>query len=292
METPFELDKFLSSFKSIQVEILKDKKILKVALNRPKQLNALNEVIFDEIGKLFSNVYLILKYEDIRVILLTGNGKAFSSGLDLKSKIAEMLIQMNSENDIDAGRKAFHFYGALKNLHKCVQAIEKCELPVIAGIHGFCLGGAMSIIPFADIRICTKDAKFSIKEVDIGLTADLGALQKLTKQSGREGLIKKYTYTGEIFTGEDAMKVGIVDEIVENENELNKRSVELCGKISEKSPLVLWGIKRTINFARDNTLESSLDMVATLNSALSQTRDIPESISSMLNKAKPVYPKF
>lgn len=286
------LKNFLNSFQTLEVKIHKDKKILQVCLNRPKQLNALNDVVFEEIGKLFSNVYLILKHEDIRVIILTGNGKCFSSGLDLKSNVAKTLMEMNLDHNVDPGRKGFHFYSSLKNWQRNLLSIEKCELPVIAGVHGYCLGAGVSILSFVDYRIATVDARLSVREVDIGLTADLGALQKLAKISGKEGIVKRLSFTGEIFSGEEGFKYGIIEEVVEKQSELEGRLFYLAEQIAAKSPLAIWGIKRCINYARDNTIENSLDMVATLNSALIQTGDIPESITAILTKTKASLPKL
>ena len=283
---------FISSFTTIKIDLIKEKKVLHVKLNRPEQLNALNEILFSELATLFLNIEIITKQEDIRVVILSGNGKSFSSGLDLTSDIPESIISIKNDTEKDIGRKAFQLYNMLKKLQDGLTALENCNLPIISAIHGYCLGGSLSILVCTDIRIATKDAKFSIKEIDIGLTADLGVLQRIVKQTGREGLIKKYSYTGEIFNGEDAFKFGIVDEVVANKEELMKRSFELAEKIAEKSPLVIWGTKRMINFARDNSVKTSLDMVATLNSALLLTDDISGSIQSFLTKSKAMYPKL
>jgi enoyl-CoA hydratase/carnithine racemase len=283
---------FIQSFKTLKVEVLAKEKILKVSLNRPKQLNALNEILFEEIGLLFSNIHNLLTKFDVRVILLTGEGKNFSSGLDLKSKVVELLVMMKTIEDKDSPRKGFMFYNMLKQWQNYLSAIETNPLPVVAAAKGYCLGGAMSILCCADVRLTTKDAKYSIREVDIALTADIGVLQRIGKQVGREGIVKKLAFTGEIFSGEEAFKYGVVEELYNTVEEMEKAAMNLCLKIAEKSPIVLWGIKRTINFARDNNLQTSLDHVATLNTALVQTDDMGEAIKSILSKTKPIYPRF
>ncbi len=290
-DNAIDIKEFLSSFQTLKIEIIKEKKILHVQLNRPKQLNAMNEILFLEVDKIFSNVNLIIEKEDIRVIILSGNGKAFSAGLDLTSDIPEKIIQLRNEEK-DLGRKAFTMYHMIKKLQEGITAVENCPLPIISAIHGHCLGGALNLLVCTDIKIATKDAKFSIKEIDIGITADLGVLQRIVKQTGKEGLIKKYSYTGEIFSGEDALKLGFIEEVVDSYEALIQRTFTLAEKIAEKSPLVLWGLKRTINFARDNSVKTSLDMVATLNSALLLSDDIPSSIQAFLTKTKVMYPKL
>ena len=184
---------FINSFQTLKINIIKDKKILHVLLNRPSKLNALNDTLFKEINKLFTNIETITKTEDIRVIIISGNGKSFTSGLDLNSDIAQNILNIKTKTDIDSGRKAFSLYNEVKKLQNSFTAIENCHLPTIAAIHGFCLGGGVSLLSCIDIKIAERNSQFSIKEVDIGLTADLGALQRLVKQTGREGLIKKYS---------------------------------------------------------------------------------------------------
>lgn len=292
MDMNSEIEKFVKSFTTLKIEILKEKKILHVQLNRPNQLNAINEVLFTELGKLFSNLDQITNPVDIRVIILSGNGKSFCSGLDLTSSIAQNLIETKSRTDKDIGRKAYYLYYMIKKLQESLTAMDECTLPIISAIHGYCLGGAMSIATCTDVKIATKDSKFSIKEIDIGITADIGLLQRIVKQCGREGIIKRLSYTGEIFSGEDAYKYGIIEELAESKEDVMKKAFELAEKIVVKSPLVLWGIKRMINFSRDHPVKTSLDMVATMNSGLLLTDDIQSSIEGFLTKKKPMYPKL
>jgi len=285
-------EKFLSSFSAIKVEVIKEKKILHVQLNRPKQLNALNEVIFEDLYKLFSNLDIIMQTEDIRVAILSGNGKAFSSGLDLSSKIPQEIIEMKNNTEMDIGRKNYYMYHGIRRLQDGLSALEKCPIPIISAIHGYCLGGALSILVCTDVKIATRDSKFSIKEIDIGITADIGVIQRLVEQVGKEGMLKKYSYTGEIFNGEDALKFGLIEELVDTQEQLMERAFALASKIAEKSPLILWGLKRTINFSRDHSVQTSLDLVSTMNSSLLFTEDLPISVQSFFTKTKPMYPKL
>jgi enoyl-CoA hydratase/carnithine racemase len=252
----------------------------------------MNEIMFEEFIRFFTNLHLIMKVADIRVIVLTGNGASFCSGLDLKSKIATNIVSVNSITDIDIGRKAYLSYNMIKRLQESLTLFEECPVPVIAGVHGHVYGGALNILACVDYRFATKDAKLTIKEVDIGLTADLGILQRLAKQIGKEGVVKRLAFTGEVISGEKAAWYGIVDEVCEDQKGMMKDLFELAEVIATKSPLVLWGIKRSINFARDNSLRTSLDMVATMNSALIQSDDLGESIKAILEKRKTMYPKL
>lgn len=288
----FNLEEYLKLFTALKITILEDKKILIISLNRPKQLNALNDILFIEMGNIFKNIEKILQKKDIRVIILKGEGKSFSSGLDLRSKIPEKLFEVKSNDEKDAGRKNFWLYGFIKKLQENLLYIENCPLPVIASIHGFCLGGSSSILSFCDYRLSTKDAVFSIKEIDIGLTADLGFIQRAVKQTGKEGIMRRLSYTGEQFNGNKAFSYNLVDQICENKEELEKETFKLAEEIAKKSPVVLWGVKRMFNFSRDNTQMASLDMVATMNAGLMQGEEMTESISAFLEKRKVKFPKL
>ncbi len=288
----FDVESFLSSFKAFKIKMDLEKHILTVSFNRPRELNALNEVVFDEIGILFGNIDKILEKNDLRVIILKGEGKAFTSGLDLKSKIPELLMELKSSDKIDSARKSYNLYYFIKLMQKNLSKIEECPLPVIASIHGYCLGGGLSIASFCDFRLTEKNAVFSVKEVDIGLTADLGFIQKIIKQTGKEGLMRKLTYTGERFLGDKALNYNIVDECYENKDILEKETYKIADEMAKKSPLVLWGIKRMYNFSRENSLSASLDMVATMNSGLVQGDDMIESISAFFSKRNAKYSKL
>jgi len=296
MENPFNksfnLEEFFKSFSTLKIKISEDKHILTISFNRPKELNALNEIIFIEIGKIFGSIDKILEKVDIRVIILKGEGKAFSAGLDLKSKIPELIMQLKSNEDLDVSRKAYYLYSFVRQMQENLAKIENCPLPVIASIHGYCLGGGMSITSFCDFRLTEKSAVFSIKEVDIGLTADIGFIQKIIKQTGREGLMRKLTFTGEKFLGDKALQYNIVDECYSNKEELEKETLRIAEEMAQKSPMVLWGIKRMFNFARENSLSASLDMVATMNSGLIQGDDMIESITAFLTKRNAKYAKI
>ncbi len=285
------MNDFISSFQTLKVNVIVKSKILVVEFNRPKSFNAMNEILFEEIRKLFENIRTISNEVDIRVIIVKGAGKHFTSGLDLKSEFAANLAMVNTQ-DIDVGRKAYLIYNAIKNFQNCLNPIEKCHIPVIAAVHGYCLGGGVNLIPCCDITYCTKDALFSVKETTIGMVADIGALQRITKNNGNVTLLKKLSFTGEFFSAETAEKLGIVNEVVEDQRALEKKVFEVAEKIAERSPLVNWGIKRVINFSRENPINESLEYVATLNGAFLQSSDVDESVKAVITKSKAILPKL
>ena len=282
---------FLSSFKTLKVSVVDNSKILLVEINRQKSLNAMNGEVFQDLNDLFSNISKITNEVDIRVVILQGAGRNFSSGLDLKSDIA-MNLATYKDYELDTGRKAYILYNSITKLQNCFTAIEKCHLPVIASIRGYCFGAGINLITCCDFAICSKNALFSVKEATIGLVADIGFFQRAIKNNGNIGLIKKLSFTGENFGWELALKMGIVVEVAEDEKDLDAKVLSLAGKIAEMSPVVNWGIKRIINFSRENSINDSLDMIATMNSALIQGNEVESSVKAVLTKTKAIYPKL
>lgn len=153
----------------ISTQIHADGKVAVVSINRPKKFNALNWLTFQQLKEEIEK----LGKTDIRCIVLTGVGKHFTAGLDLTS--AMDLQSVKSENS-DAARNAFAFFNIVKPLQLSVNSLEEVRVPVIAAMHGYCIGAGVDLSSACDIRICAKDTQFTIKEVDIGLAADIGTL--------------------------------------------------------------------------------------------------------------------
>ncbi|CAJ0607602.1 unnamed protein product, partial [Cylicocyclus nassatus] len=173
------------NYELLKVEYVSDC-VANVKLNRPRQMNALNQKIWAEIGDVFEKLDAD---ENCRAIVLTGEGKAFCSGLDLKDGTLTDLISVEQGGDV--ARKARLIRKEILKMQKAFTNIEECCKPVIAAVHGVCFGGGIDIISACDIRHCTQDALFSVKEVDVGLAADVGSLNRLPKICGNESWLKE-----------------------------------------------------------------------------------------------------
>mmetsp|Transcript_17370 Transcript_17370/g.21920 ORF Transcript_17370/g.21920 Transcript_17370/m.21920 type:complete len:170 (+) Transcript_17370:22-531(+) len=157
----------------IKVEYHSEGQVAVVSLNRATKFNAITFEMFDNLRKVFE--YLGRNGSDVRAIVFTGQGKHFSAGLDLKS--AMQMQQLRTEGqDRDPARAAFDFFGTVKALQDSVTSLEAVRVPVIAAVNGLCIGAGVDLTSAADIRIASKSAKFTIKEVDIALAADIGTL--------------------------------------------------------------------------------------------------------------------
>ena len=194
-----------------------------VSLNRPRKRNAINSTMWKEIGHVFSEV--TYSSDDIRCIALVGSGSAFCAGIDL-SDPSFGLIDDNEENGNgngngngsistcnDVARKAFRFRPQILEMQRAFTALEACPVPVVAIIQGFCIGGGVDLITAADVRICSPDALFSVREARLGLAADVGTLQRLPKIVGHSSRVRELVFTGEDFGSAEAARIGLVSRI-------------------------------------------------------------------------------
>jgi enoyl-CoA hydratase/carnithine racemase len=169
----------------------------------------------------FVDFFTAVNYEkDVRCIILTSSGKHFTAGLDLKETAPSLL---DTDEDLDTARKGLRFEQKLEHMQRAFTAVEKCRFPVVAGVHGGCIGAGVDLITACDIVYCTDNTFFSIKEVDVAMIADLGTLQRLPIIASNWSLMKEYCLTGVNFPAEEGLKLGIVSKIFQGEEQLHSR---------------------------------------------------------------------
>ncbi|KAK9782367.1 putative ClpP/crotonase-like domain-containing protein [Seiridium cardinale] len=258
-----------------------------VEINRPQKLNAFFEAMWIEVGQIFEK----LSYDpDVRSIVLTGAGdRAFTAGLDVQAASESGLT---SKSGNDGARTATAQRRHILEFQECITKIEKCEKPTIAVLHGFSFGLAIDMASCCDIRVCSKDVKFSVKEVDIGLAADIGTLSRLPKLVGSLSWVKELALSARIFGAEEALAFGLVSHIYESKAKSVEAAFKLAGLIATKSPVAVQGTKELINHARDNTVADSLKYTAVWNSAMLQSDDLGAALLSGLKKTKPRFEKL
>ena len=255
--------------------------IVCVELNRPDRANAINLPMWHEIREAFTWVD---QTASVRVAVLRGAGKHFCSGIDL-----DMLSGISAEiSDKCAGRQNEKLRRLILDLQDTLTSIEHCRKPVLAAIHGACIGGGMDLICPCDMRYCSSDANFSVKEVDLGLTADVGTLQRLPRLIG-EGMTRELAYTARNFNGSEAREMGLVNHCYTNPDRLHDEVMALARSIATKSPLAVRGSKEMISYARDHTVADGLNYVATWNSAMLLSADLDESITAARARRAPLY---
>ena len=169
-----------------------------------------------------------------------------------------------------------------------ISCLEKARIPVIAAIQGACIGGGVDLATAADLRYCTNDAFFCIQEINIGMAADVGTLQRMPKIIP-EGLVRELAYTGRRFMPEEALKHGLVNNVFENYENMLEEVLAVAKEISSKGPLAITGTKEVLNYGRDHTIEESLKHVALWNNAMGIGDEMSEAFKAKAEKKEPEF---
>ena len=239
------------------LDVAQDGLIATVTLNRPEKLNAMNGTMFREIGEAFR---YIDADTNARAVVLAGSGKHFTAGLDLKESGAVL-----GAHEGDPARVREKLRRHILHLQDCFTALEECRAPVIAAIHGACLGGGIDLVSACDIRVCTADTWFSIQEINVAIVADVGTLQRAPYLLPN-GILRELALTGRKFMADEASKYGFVNAVADDRDAALSKANEIASEIVSKSPLAVAGTKAILNHSRDHTIKDGLDYVATWNS--------------------------
>jgi enoyl-CoA hydratase/carnithine racemase len=255
--------------------------IATIRLNRPDKANAMNLSMWHEMRQAFKWVDAT---PEARVAVLEGEGKLFTSGIDL-----QMMMGMGDQiqNDCEA-RTRENLRQVILDLQDTLTSLERCRKPVLVAIHGACVGGGIDLICCADMRYCSADASFCIKEIDIGMTADVGTLQRLPRLIG-EGMVRELAYTARKFGADEALQMRLVNRVFESREALQKGVREIAATIAAKSPLSVRGVKEMITYARDHSVADGLNYVATWNAAMLLSTDLQEAMMASMGKRPAVF---
>ena len=251
-----------------------------VMLSRPKRANALDLAGWHGLRSAFHEMDAA---PEVRAVILRGQGEHFCSGIDLS-----LLAEFTATATDCAGRSSEALAAFILDLQDTVTAIERCRKPVIAAIHGACIGGGIDVVCAADIRLATRDARFSVKEVDMAVIADLGTLQRLPLIVG-QGLARELVYTARSFDGLEAERIGFANRALPDADVLFSAARAMAELIASKSPLAVRGSKESLNFSRGRSVAEGLAHVAQLNSARLRSEDLREAIEAVKERRAPVY---
>ena len=253
-----------------------------VRLNRPDKVNAMNAAMWQDIRRAFEWVD---QTPAARVAILEGEGRHFSSGIDLQM-MAGLMPQVHDDCD---GRAREKLRRVILDLQDTLTSLERCRKPVLAAIHGACVGGAVDLICCADMRYAATDAQFTIKEVDIGMVADVGTLQRLPRLIGSQGLVRELAYTGRAVDAAEARAIGLVNRVYDSRDALHTGVREIAATIAAKSPLAIRGIKEMLNYARDHSVADGLNHVATWNAAMLMSEDLMKAMTAAQARERPQF---
>jgi enoyl-CoA hydratase len=275
--------------------------IAHLQLNRPERMNTFAPPFFpalrDAVRRLHDDAHT-------RVLVISSTGKHFSAGMALdvfsgagdppadrpvdrrdpaaesqRERVGALMAMLDTSN----ARARLSFQDSLRRLMDCFTALDDARFPVICAIQGGCIGGALDLATACDIRLCTADAFFCVQEIQIGMTADLGVLQRLPKLIP-QGVARQMAYTGERLSAQRALEVGLVNAVLADPGALLDHAMALAREIATKSPLAIAGSKLALNHARDHGTAASLQQMSLLQSAIFDTGEMAEAIAAWKTK--------
>ena len=263
-------------------DVTESEGIAHIVLNRPEELNSMIPEFWSELPQLVDE---ISNRGGSRAIVVSSTGKHFSAGMDISVFTGG---DLNSGDDVEVGRARANFRYNVLHLQDTFTAFERARMPVLAAMQGGVVGGAVDMVTACDMRYATEDAWFCIHEINIGMTADVGTLQRLPKLVP-EGIVRELAYTGDRMTAARAKEVGLVNEVYADQETMVNAVLEIAQRIASKSPLAIHGTKEMINYTRDHSVADSLQYMAAWQTGMFQPTDLMESFGAQMEKREPTY---
>ncbi len=245
-----------------------------LVLNKPEALNTMHPLFWRELDAALSWVN---KTGEARVLLISSTGKHFSAGMSLDTFGGEGLMDEKTAE----GRAAIH--DNLLDIQATFTKLEKLRIPVIVAIQGGCIGGGVDFVTACCIRYATADAFFCIQEINIGLVADVGTLQRLPKLIPM-GIVKELAYTGRRFPANRALACGLVNEVFGSQAAMLEAATRCAREIAAKPPVAIWGTKQVVHYARDHTVDEALQQMGWVQGAVWSNANVMESVAAMKEK--------
>ena len=253
-----------------------------VRLNRPEALNTMILAFWHDMVAAFD---AIDHDASVRAVVISSTGRHFTAGLDLG------VMQSFADSEGDAGRRGERLRRSVLDMQESFSVIDRCRVPVIAAVQGACIGGGVDLVSACDIRLCSAEAYFRIQEINIGITADVGTLQRLPHLIPA-GLVRELAYTGRKLPAAEAQSVGLVNSVHADHEALLAAALEMAAEIASKSPLAIAGTKEMLNYARDHSIADGLNHIATWQAAMIQTDDVARQMKANAAKAQAEFDDF
>lgn len=251
-----------------------------VRMTRPDEYNSMVAEFWRELPEI---VDAISRDASARAIVLSSTGKHFCAGMDLA-----VFAGQQDEQEVELGRRQARMRGTVKALQHTASCLEEARVPVLVAVQGGCIGGALDLATAADLRYCSADAFFVVQEINIGMTADVGTLQRLGK-CVPEGVARELAFTGRRMPAQRAYEVGLVQQVYPDHAALVAGVLDTAREIASKSPLAIHGTKVAMNFARDHSVADSLDQIATWQAGMFQPADMVEAFTAKAEKREAKY---
>ena len=261
--------------------------VCNMVLNRPNELNTMTRDFWVELGDALEEIN---RDSDVRVVILSSTGKHFCAGMDL-SAFSNGVDDIPDDSKPDHARVGEVLYRTAKELQGYISKLEQIRVPVIAAVHGGVIGGALDLITACDMRFASNDAFFCIQEINIGMAADVGTLQRLPKIIP-DSKMREMAYTGRRMLADEAKDSGLVGEVYETQDVMMNAVNKLAIDIASKSPVAIYGLKAVMNYSRDHNVNDSLDFNALWSGAMLSQKDMTEAMTAQMEKRDASFDKM
>lgn len=252
-------------------DVSRDGPVAHLKMNRPDKANSMTPDFWEDLPRL---ARALDGDPSVRIMVLSGAGRHFSAGMDLAA-----FDQIGGLLDNEPARAAHALRELIARLQGALTALEQVRFPVVAAVHGVCLGGGVDLISACDLRLAARDAVFAIEEIHIGMAADVGTLQRLPKLIA-PGIVRELAYTGRRASAEEAFGWGLCNRLYDDHDTLLQGAMALAHEIAAKSPLAIAGIKRASLYARDHSVADGLDQIATWNAGMLRPQDLKAALAA------------
>ena len=266
-----------NKYKCFKIDI--ENHIANLVLSRPNELNTMSRDFWVELGDVLEEIN---RDSEVRVVVMSSTGKHFCAGMDLNA-FSNGVDNIPDDKKPDHARIGEAVYRVAKELQEYISTLEKIRMPVIAAIHGGCIGGAVDLVTACDIRLASDDAFFCIQEINIGMAADVGTLQRLPKIIP-DSKMREMAYTGRRMYAGEAKETGLVSDTYKSQEDMLKAANSLAKEIASKSPVAIYGLKAVMNYSRDHSVSESLEYNALWSGAMLSQKDMTEAMTANIEK--------
>lgn len=251
-------------------------------LNRPEKKNAMHPPAWTELIPIMKDLD---EDDQIRAVIIAGKGTIFSAGIDLMGMMPVIPELLDKEQK---GGVKLNLYKKIIKMQEGISCIEQCRKPVIAAIHSKCIGAGLDMATACDIRVCTEDAEFSLREAAVAFVADMGVLQRLANISG-QGIVREMAYTAGNMPARRAMEVNLVNRIFPSQEEMLKGAEQMALEIAANSPIAVKATKLVLNQLVASQVNENLLFNAVMSTSVIPSNDLFEAATAFAQKRKPTF---
>ncbi|MBM3387552.1 MAG: enoyl-CoA hydratase [Betaproteobacteria bacterium] len=256
-----------------------DNHVAHLVLKRPEAMNTMHPTFWRELHEILTSLHT---QGTARALVVSSTGKHFSAGMDLQTFGGAIAMDDQSAE----GRAAI--FDLLTDMQHTFTLFEQLRMPVIFAIQGGCIGGAVDMVTAGCLRYCTSDAFFCVQEINIGMVADVGTLQRLPKLLPM-ALVKELAYTGRRLGAERALAHGLVNAVLPTHEACVAEALLAAREIASKPPVAIWGTKQVLHYARDHSTEDSLRQMGWMQGAVWSNANVREAITAMKEQRTPQF---